>query len=350
MNVFLACSAANWTSLHDQLASLALPVPVVISEAGCRTSDDGDRDFKDVSTVLGMRDVFGGASVFEWEMRTGEGESRYGVVEYGDDAAGSGEVKTLGQFGVLAGVFGSAASAAATGTGTGTVVESRTAAVACPTKDVGGGWLVEGDAVLPSIEGLQIGTVTVRTTVTQGVGSQATGAVQAAGGGGGGEGLSMGAVAGIAVGCGIGVLLAATAVLVCLRRRRRGGAAAGIVPKEQEGVDEPPPSYTYTYPKDKAELPEQPRAVAEMDGSSPSKRSSSMLRWKRSRRSAREDSPTVIEPSVAELPERRWRRTTQYELDENYLARMGVGAPPVPPVSAGPWQVSPMTPASTKYV
>ncbi len=353
MNVFLACSASNWTSLHDQLASLTLPVPVVISEAGCRTSDAGDRDFKDVGTVLGMRDVFGGASVFEWEMRTGEGDSRYGIVEYGDDVAGRGDVKTLAQFGVLAGVFGSAASAAAaTGTGS-VVVGSRTAAVACPTKDVAGGWLVEGDAVLPSIEGLQIGTVTVRTTVTQGAGGQATGVVQVVGGGGGGGGLSTGAVAGIAVGCGMGLLLVATGIFVCLRRRRRERAAGGAAPKEQEGMDEPPPSYTYTYPEDKAELPEQSRMVAEMDASSPYRRSSSMLRWKRSRRSrrsAREDSPTVIEPTVAELPERRWRRTTQYELEENYLARMGVGAPPVPPVPAGPWQVSPMSPESTKYV
>ena len=155
--------------------------------------------------------------------------------------------------------------------------------------------------------------------------------------------MSTGAVAGIAVGCGIVVLLAATGIVVCLRRRRRGGAA----PDEQEAMDEPPPSYTYTYPEDKAELPEQSRTVVEMDGTPPSARPSSMLRWKRSRRSAREDSPTVTEPTVAELPERRWRRTTQYELDANYLARMGVGAPPVPPVPA---EVSPMTPGTANYV
>ncbi|KAG7284796.1 hypothetical protein NEMBOFW57_009409 [Staphylotrichum longicolle] len=302
LNVFLSCGADDWRALHAQFAALDLPVPVAISEAGCRSSgsgssadDTGARDFADASLVLGpeMRDVFCGVSVFEWAMRSGA--SKFGVVEYEGGGAGKGEAKTLAQFGVLSGVYGAAAKVTVTATGTGTgessAAATTTRVVACPTKDVAKGWLVEAGAVLPSIEGLQIGTVTVRTTVTQGRGSTATSVA--------GEGQD-------------------------------GGGARD----KEEMVDEPPPSYTY--PEDKVELPEQSMSAVEMDGM-PHSATTTGSGWQLPMQGAGQDSTTLTE-----LPDRKWRRTTYHELDDNFLARMA-GEP------AGTSQVSPLTPGTAKY-
>jgi hypothetical protein len=99
-------------------------------------------------------------------------------------------------------------------------------------------------------------------------------------------------------------------------------------------MDEPPPRYTY--PEDKAELPEEPMSAAEMDGMPPSATS---LRsgWQLPMQGVGQDSPTVTE-----LPDRKWRRTTQYELDDNFMARMAGQ-------QAGTSQVSPLTPGTAKY-
>jgi hypothetical protein len=155
------------------------------------------------------------------------------------------------------------------------------------------------------------------------------------------------------------VVLIGTGIFACLRRRRRGAEEGGeteSAPEERGVVDERPPSYTY--PEDKAELPEQSMSAVEMDGAPHSAASSSASAWKLPRQGAREereDSPTV------ELPERKWRRTTLYELEENYLARLGVGTQaqaqtPTPtqstqtPTQNGAWLVSPMTPGTGKWV
>lgn len=335
LNVFLSCAADDWRALHAQFAALGLPVPVAISEAGCRSSgggssadDTGARDFVDASLVLGaeMRDVFCGVSVFEWAMRSGA--SKFGVVEYDGGGAGKGEAKTLAQFGVLSGVYGAAAKVTATATGESSAAATTKRVVACPTKDVAKGWLVEAGAVLPSIEGLEIGTVTVRTTVTQGGGSTATGAAGEGGQGGGGGGLSTGAVAGIAVGCAVVVLGLGIGVFLCLRRRRRAAR------DKEELVDEPPPGYTY--PEDKVELPEQSMSAVEMDGM-PHSATTTGSGWQLPMQGAGQDSATLTE-----LPDRKWRRTTYHELDDNFLARMA-GEP------AGTSQVSPLTPGTVKY-
>ncbi|KAK4157791.1 Glucanosyltransferase-domain-containing protein [Chaetomidium leptoderma] len=342
LNIFLGCAKANWTALQHDFTDL-LPIPVVISEAGCRTTDAGGRDFADVALVLGgdeegggFRDVFSGVSVFEWAMGGGDSEGRYGVVRYPDDeAARTGEPEALPQWETLSAVFAAAAASSGTPRASSYTPRVSAAPVVCPTSDAGKGWLVDADAPLPTIEGLQIGTVTVRTTVTDRVGSKATGA--AGGGGAAGEGdggLSTGAIAGVAVGCVIGALGLATGILLCLRRRRRAPPAAY---EEQEVVvDElPPPSYTY--PANKAELPEQHMAAAEMD-SSPYSTTSSTGTWKMPIEGGRDDSPTVTE-----LPDRKWRRTTQYELEDNYLARMGGAGE-----QTGTWQISPLSPAGRR--
>ncbi|KAK3904361.1 Glucanosyltransferase-domain-containing protein [Staphylotrichum tortipilum] len=325
LNLFLpsSCSGQSISNLRAQLEGLGLGIPVVVSEAGCRKSDTepgAGRDFAEVALLLGGegREVFSGVSVFEWAMRTGKAE--YGVVNIYGAAAGSPVATRV--------------------VGTGTATHS---APACPSRDVAKGC------------GLQIGTVTVRTTVTSppgagGTGWGVTGGGAAAGVSGGG--LSTGAVAGIAIGAVIGVLaVVVVGVFMCLRRRRRRmPASAPEEPRELPDIgvmEDRPPSYTY--PEDKAELPEQPIMVVEMDGF-PQSASSSTGSWKMPIQ-GREDSPTVA--TAAELPEKRWTRTTRYELEENYLgnvvSKMSSAESEVDRGGRAIWQVSPLSPDSVKH-
>jgi hypothetical protein len=328
LNIFDGCSQSDWRTLHTQLRDV--PIPVVISEAGCRTSSSGNRNrnFDDVALILSpdYQDVFSGVSVFEWGMT----EDRYGIVEY-EDESHKGKPEPLPQFEKLSSVLGAA-------TPTGTPRASYTpsnVAPACPTLDTAKGWLVDEGAALPTLAALQIGTVTVSATVTNAgfPGSSETGGAgqgkgQVEGGlGGEGDELTTGAIAGITVGCVVGLLALATVVLMCLRRRRR---AAVHQQPGRELVDEPPPHYTF--PRDEVELPAH-CMVVEMDGS-PSSAASWRPMWKMPMRGGRQDSPTVTE-----LPVGKWRRTKHYELEDNHPARTDDGT------QTGTWKVSPLSPA-----
>ena len=112
-------------------------------------------------------------------------------------------------------------------------------------------------------------------------------------------------------------------------------------------MEDPPPQYTY--PEDKAELPEQHMMVAEMDGF-PRSATSSTGSWKMPIQ-GREDSPTVA--SAAELPDKRWTRTTRYELEENYLgnvvSKVNTAESQVDGGGRSTWQVSPLSPDSVKH-
>jgi hypothetical protein len=331
LNIFEGCSQSDWRTLHTEFRDL--PIPVVISEAGCRTSSSGNRNrnFNDVALILSpeYQDVFSGVGVFEWRMT----EDRYGLVEYEDESY-KGTPQPLPQFEKLSSVLGAA-------TPTGTPRASYTpsnVAPACPTSDAAKGWLVDEGAALPTLAALQIGTVTVSATVTNaglpessetGAAGQGKGQVEGDLGGKGDE-LSTGAIAGITVGCVVGLLALVTGVLVCLRRRRRAAAHQN---HGREVVDEPPPHYTYpSFPRDEAELPAH-CMVMEMDGS-PSSAASWRPMWKMPMRGGRQDSPTVTE-----LPVGKWRRTKHYELEDNQPTRADGNT------QTGTWKVSPLSPA-----
>ncbi|KAK3299505.1 Glucanosyltransferase-domain-containing protein [Chaetomium fimeti] len=345
LNIFEpdSCTATAWEALRDDLRDLPLAVPVVVSETGCLPAAAA-RNFSDVARVLtagAFREVFSGASVFEWARQE---TTEFGVVRYGAEGKGEPE-KLLPAYTSLSSVFKAAASVTGTPAAQYTPAASRSGAagLACPTLDEAAGWLVDGAAALPSIEGLQIGTVTVKTTVTAGEGGgRATGGAgqgqgQVGGGdggdGGGGE-LSTGAIAGITVGAVIGVLVVATAILVCLRRRRRAVAPEGEGIQVVQHFKRP---RSYWYPAGKVELPAQNMAALEMDGSLHSSASTAPV-WKFPLQDGRDDSPTVTE-----VPEKTWQRTTHYELDGNHMPSMGDGA------QTGTWRVSPLTPGG-KYV
>ncbi|KAK4034255.1 Glucanosyltransferase-domain-containing protein [Parachaetomium inaequale] len=324
LNIFHAesCSTAAWSALREQLRDLPLSVPVVISEAGCVPAsfvEDGVRDFKDdAARLLGegaYREVFSGVNVFEWAVR---GDSGFGVVQY--PPSGAGEPSALAQFDALSSVFVAAASV--TGTPSGEYTPSSTAIV-CPTLDAAKGWLVDGAVALPSIEGLRIGTVTVRTTVTAGDAEGGPtgegGRVDGDGDGGGAGGLSTGAIAGMSVGSVIGVLAFVTGVFMCLRRRRRA-APHGDESLEGAGSMEILKRSSYTYPAGKVplELPAQNMATAEMDASGHLV-STSTTGWK-TPIPGREDSPTVTE-----LPDGQWRQAAPHELEDNHTDAMVAG-------------------------
>ncbi|KAK4141028.1 Glucanosyltransferase-domain-containing protein [Dichotomopilus funicola] len=376
LNLFedASCSLTTWKSLYQSLRSLPLPIPVVLSEAGCRPSSDdpsSPRTFAEVARALSptYQDVFSGASVFEWTMH----DTGFGIAEYADDR-GAGEVPstTAADFEVLASLFGEAAKTA-TGTPAGEYTPvARTVAAACPTMDEARGWLVPGGAALPVIEGLEVGTVTVKTTVTAATGNHgiaATGEVDVGSSGGegtGSGGLSTGAIAGIAIGC---VLLAALAVsaaaLLCIRRQRRKREAeedtdlqvvenAQYYPPHQR-----PPSYVY--PTGKFELPTHAHAATEIGSSQTSLSTAAAAaaggwkfpmmqgQWQGQGLGGRDDSPTVM----TELPEKAWRRNTQHELEDSSLgtgtmelSRIGTGTMG----TMGTWKVSPVSQGNNLYI
>ncbi|KAK4132116.1 glycoside hydrolase family 72 protein [Trichocladium antarcticum] len=362
LNIFLQCAAADWQALAAQFRTL--PVPVVISESGCRPAPESARNFSDVALVLrdpALSAVFSGVSVYEWAMQ--KLPPYYGVVSYATEAR-TGRPAPLPQYARLSAVFGAAAAsaaaaaAAATGTPAARYTPGTAAPLACPTRDVGAGWLVEAGAVLPTIPGLEIGGVSATGTGAGAAGSQATGAAGGDGGDGGDAtsgatssgqrprgGLAGGAIAGIVIGvlCALFVALG----IFAFRRQRRRQCAEATAPHEiQSHCDKPPPSYQYHYPAGKVELPTHNMAAVEMDGAPPSVSSGRTL-WKLPTQ-GEGDSPTVAVPGQADLPDRRWwRRTRQFELEDtaHTAARTGVSAG----AGTGTWQVSPLSPGS-KYV
>lgn len=351
LNIFnpTSCTSTAWSALRSQLASLPLPIPAVVSEAGCLPpGQGGKRTFSDLNTVLlggsSFEQVFSGGNAFQWAEQQ---DSGFGLVKYGE---GNGEPESLlPAYTALSSLYGEV-KAKVTGTAAARYTPSAAAPLACPTLDKDAGWLVDGKAALPTIEGLQIGTVTVKTTVTAGHGaggSEATGGVdqgqqgegQGQVGGGGGDGggggqLSTGAIAGITVGAVIGVLALVTGILICLRRRRKE-----VPNDEAEGiqvVEKFKRPRSYWYPNGKVELPAQNMAAIEMDGSLRSAGSSAPV-WKIPMQEGRIDSPTVVE-----VHDTKWNQEPQYELEDNNLAPMGDGT------QTGTWRVSPLSPG-TKY-
>ncbi|KAK4243155.1 Glucanosyltransferase-domain-containing protein [Corynascus novoguineensis] len=353
-----SCAPSGLANLRTELAESLPPIPVVISESGCHPVEQGEasesqRNFSEVAAVLGpdLRDVFSGANVYEW---TKHDETEFGLVQY---TSSSSEGRPLRpQFDALSRVFRDAATVEGTPAAEYTPASRSDGEAACPTRDQAKGWLVDAHEPLPRIEGLVVGTVTVRATVTATGGSRSSSTETGGSGGNGGaqgvngrddDQLSVGAIAGIVVGGVVGAALAAAAgVLLCLRRRRQRRtldhgdsrqepSEIAEVEGSVEYLNKQPPSYVY--PAGKIELPERHRAAAEMEGERYSAASQNP-RWDLPIQQPREDSPTV-----SELPDNALVRRTQDELAVGHTATTAVGAEP--PMT---WGVSPLSPGNAQ--
>jgi len=150
-------------------------------------------------------------------------EDGYGIVKYSNTDVNTGFPQTLDEYKSLSAVFATANPA-------GTSMDAYTPSnspPACPAS--ASSWRLQPDAALPTIPGLKLETVTARTTLATGPGSQNTGAP---GGGPAGAGLNGGAIVGIVVAC-VTVLagLGAFAFFVWRRankakRSEKGGGAS----------------------------------------------------------------------------------------------------------------------------
>lgn len=254
MNIYSWCGnssyyRAGYDKLYEEFQDLN--IPVLFSETGCVSNDDG-RDFAEVGTMLGpvFQALFSGTVVYEWAMRP----SRYGIVKYSNDHY-TGFPSTLDDYNALSTVF---STAHPTGTAR-TAYKPSNSAPACPPANSSASWPVNAAAVLPTIAGLDAGTVTARTTITTShTGTETSTSTAGSKGGesegqeeddeddedgtGGNGGLSAGAIAGIAVGCAVLVIGILVAAFLVWRRRRAqkqdlgvvGGVPVGGVPLSQE--------------------------------------------------------------------------------------------------------------------
>ncbi|KPI38321.1 1,3-beta-glucanosyltransferase gas2 [Cyphellophora attinorum] len=235
-------SEAGYDKLYERLQPLN--IPAVFTEVGCNIIQP--RTFDEVSVILGsvFPNAFSGAIVYEWAQE----ENDYGLVEYPSSSTG-GFPDPLPDYTNLQKVF---STAKPVNTPRADYTPSNTPP-ACPTTD--DNWTVDGDATLPTIAGLNIKTVSARTTYIDAAAAETTGAETTATTGtsagvvanstsssdesGGGapsndnQGLSTGAIAGIAIGGALVGILAIVAGLFIFRRRK------AHVPQEKMGRHRP---------------------------------------------------------------------------------------------------------------
>ncbi|VUC30295.1 unnamed protein product [Clonostachys rosea] len=209
-------------------------IPVVFTETGCVGNESNPRDFKEIQTMMSplYQNKFSGAIVYEWS------QSQMGLVEYSDNAR-TGTPSLLSDYSALSTVFSTIKLPV-------TPVMSYTATEAapeCPTFNSASSWAIPGDVTPPtSISGIDVGTVTSRTTYIPSSSSKsasqtgtgtgtnaATGTGTGTGSGAISDGsdqgeqqtaLSGGALIGVIVGCVLAALiLLAIAVFFFMRRR-----------------------------------------------------------------------------------------------------------------------------------
>lgn len=215
---------SGYDDLYEQFQAYNLPI--VFSETGCRPNKT-DRDFTEVATMLGpvFQAIFSGSIVYEWAME----DSGYGIVEYSNDDH-TGFPSTYDEYNSLATVF---SEADLPGTSMASYTPSNSAPD-CPTSLLSK-WTVDPDEPLPTIAGLDLDTVTARTTITtrreKGTATGPTTGTATGGdslsnpdpqdGGrsaGSGGGLGVAAIAGLGAMGGV-LALAAVGVFFFLRRR-----------------------------------------------------------------------------------------------------------------------------------
>lgn len=270
MNIYSWCGnssyyASGYNNLYEEFQGYN--IPVVFSETGCQV-DAGGRDFAEVATMLGpvFQAKFSGAVVYEWALQG----NKYGIVKYSNGQF-KGFPSTLAEYNALASVF-------STANPTGTAMSAYTPSnspPSCPTSDYSG-WLVDADGALPTISGLQIDTVTARTTITSRTASDQEAVATATNAADDDEqatesgGLSTGALVGIVVGCVVVVLsIVAVAAFVFSRKRKsRNQAADQIAGGEDNGPQEfskaelSGQSAVPVVPKQEMDASQQPRGPA----------------------------------------------------------------------------------------
>ncbi|RYP03499.1 hypothetical protein DL764_005103 [Monosporascus ibericus] len=231
VNVYSWCGQSDYyKSKFDELYEefQDMNIPLAFSEAGCNSEE---RNFSEVAAMLGpvFQAVFSGSVVYAWAQE----ENAYGIVEY-PESRHAGFPTTLRDYNALSTVF---ASVNPSGTPRAEYTPSNTAP-ACPTS-AESEWLVAGDVSGPTISGLDIDTVTARTTITSKA-DDATGATVGTGPNGeplitgvsstdnsrGGleiaaDAITTGAIVGIVVSCVGAVIFAALAAFIIIRKRRR---------------------------------------------------------------------------------------------------------------------------------
>jgi hypothetical protein len=207
-------------------------IPIVFTETGCVANGSSKREFKEIQTMMSplFQNKFSGAIVYEWAQQS----SDFGLVEYSDSAQ-TGTPSMLDDYSALSTVFSTINPPV-------TPVLSYTAtetAPACPTFNSASSWAIPGDVIPPtSISGIDVGTVTSRTTIISSSSSKSasqtgtgtrTNAETGTGTGAVSEGsdqgeqqaaLSGGALIGVIVGCVLAALLIlALAIFFFMRRR-----------------------------------------------------------------------------------------------------------------------------------
>ncbi|CAH0048525.1 unnamed protein product [Clonostachys solani] len=207
-------------------------IPIVFTETGCVADGNSKRDFREIQRMMSalFQNKFSGAIVYEWAQQS----SDFGLVEYSDSAR-TGTPSMLDDYSALSTVF-STISLPVTPVLSYTATET---APACPTFNSASSWAIPGDVIPPtSISGIDVGTVTSRTTIASSSSSKSasqtgtgtrtnmetgtgTGAVSEGSDQGGQQAaLSGGALIGVIVGCVLAALLILAIASFFFMRRR----------------------------------------------------------------------------------------------------------------------------------
>ncbi|RYP18891.1 hypothetical protein DL765_003679 [Monosporascus sp. GIB2] len=231
VNVYSWCGQSDYyKSKFDELYEefQEMNIPLAFSETGC---DSEERKFSEVAAILGpvFQAVFSGSVVYTWAQE----DNAYGIVKY-PESLRVGFPTTLRDYNALSTVF---ASVNPSGTPRAEYTPSNTAP-ACPTS-ANSEWLVAGDVSGPTISGLDIDTVTARTTIISKM-DDATGITVGTGPNGeplvtgasslddstgkfelAAHAITTGAIVGIVVSCVGAVVFAALAAFIIFRKQRR---------------------------------------------------------------------------------------------------------------------------------
>lgn len=185
LNAYEWCGSSSYSQsgynvLTEEAASY--PIPIFFSETGCNTPEP--RTFQDQSAIFGvnMSSIWSGAIIYEWI----EEANNYGLISYGATVAATATASNVEGGYVRAGTpmpvtpdFSNLQAQWSTLTPTGTPSSAYSPSIttpACPTSTAGG-WLVNGNVALPTINQALASVAT--TTVASATGTATTTAATA---------------------------------------------------------------------------------------------------------------------------------------------------------------------------